>query len=112
MLAVVVKGRGREDGPVLECAMALTLIPLVSPLGWDYTFLMALLAVTLLVGCFNTFPRPAQVLHAANFAVVALAVYDVMGRQAYATFMQWSVTTVNFLVVVGGLAYLRFRGLR
>jgi hypothetical protein len=32
-----------------------------------------------------------------------------MGRRAYTAFMQWSVTTVNFLVVVIALAYLRFR---
>ena len=32
-----------------------------------------------------------------------------MGRHAYATFMQWSVTTVNFGIIVLALAYLRFR---
>jgi hypothetical protein len=32
-----------------------------------------------------------------------------MGRELYAAFMQWSVTTVNFVVVVLALAYLRHR---
>jgi hypothetical protein len=108
-LAVIIRGGDRQDSPVLESAMVLTLIPLVSPLGWDYTFLMSLLATTLLVNHFYSFPTVARVLLAMNFAIIALAVYDVLGRQAYASFMQWSVTTINFLVIVGGLAYLRFR---
>ena len=60
MLAVVIRGRGLDRAPVLEMAMVLTLIPLVSPMGWDYTFLMALLAVTLLVNYFDVLPGPAR----------------------------------------------------
>ena len=108
-LAVVIKGEGRTKSPVLESALVLTLIPLVSPLGWDYTFLMSLLATALLVHHLRAFPVVVQGVLVVNFAIVALALYDVMGREAYSTFMQWSVTTVNFLVIVGGLIYLRFR---
>jgi hypothetical protein len=108
-MAVIIRGRNQRQAPVLDGALVLTLIPLVSPLGWDYTFLMSLLAVVLVVNHFPEFPRAARRLLAANFTIVALAVYDVMGREAYATFMQWSVTTVNFVVVVIALAYLRFR---
>jgi alpha-1,2-mannosyltransferase len=99
-------GRGRS---VLECALLLTLIPLISPLGWDYTFVMSLLAVALVVNEFNVFPRSGQIALTMNFAVIALVVFDLIGRHAYAVFMQWSVTTVNFAVVVIALAYLRFR---
>ena len=94
---------------VTEYAMLLVLIPLVSPLGWDYTFLMAILAVTLLVNYFYEFSLSARIVLAANFAAIALALYDTLGRQAYAVFMQWSVTTMNFVVVLGYLAYLRAR---
>ena len=109
MVAIVAKGAGR-GATVLEWAMVLCLIPLVSPLGWDYTFLAALPAITLLVRYFGSFPAPARIALAVNLLVVALALYDVMGREAYRTFMQWSVTTVNFIVIVGALAFLRFRG--
>jgi hypothetical protein len=109
MLTVIIRGGGDRARTVLECAMLLTLIPLVSPMGWDYTFLLALLAVALLLNAFDAFPRGAQVVLAVNFAVIALAVFDIMGRRAYAAFMQWSVTTVNFALVVTALAYLRFR---
>ena len=94
---------------VLECGMLLTLIPLVSPMGWDYTFLMSMLAVALIVNAFDTFPHGARLVLAVNFAIIALAVFDVLGRRAYATFMEWSITTVNFVLVVAALAYLRLR---
>jgi hypothetical protein len=109
MLLVILRGGHKRNRWVLECALLLTLIPLISPLGWDYTFVTSLLCVALLVNRFDAFPRPAQIVLAANFAVIALAVFDLMGRHAYVVFMQWSVTTINFLVVVLALAYLRFR---
>jgi hypothetical protein len=108
-LIVIVRGR-RRAAELLDGALILTLIPLVSPLGWDYTLLMSFLAVSLLINHFGKFPRAAQAALAVNFAIIALAVYDVMGRQAYGTFMQWSITTVNFLLVVAALVYLRFKG--
>jgi hypothetical protein len=108
-LAVIVAGWRRRDAFVLEGALILTLIPLISPLGWDYTFLMALLAVALIVNHRSTYASPVQWLLAANFAIVALALYDTMGRTVYGAFMRWSVTTINFVVVILALAYLRIR---
>jgi alpha-1,2-mannosyltransferase len=108
-LAVIHRGGNGRERSVLECALLLTLIPLISPLGWDYTFVSSLLAVALLVNAFDVFPRGGRTILALNFAIVALAVFDLMGRHAYAVFMQWSVTTVNFLVVVVALACVRFR---
>ena len=90
--------------------MLLTLIPLVSPLGWDYTFLMSLLAIALVINARGAFSPGARAALALNFAIIALAVFDLMGRQAYAAYMRWSVTTMNFLVIVAALAWLRFRG--
>jgi hypothetical protein len=110
LVAAIVQGRNAGGTAALEGAMLLVLIPLASPLGWDYTFLMSALAVTLLVNYFFRFPVPARIVLAANFAIIALALSDLLGRPAYSTFMQWSVTTVNFVVVMGYLAYLRFRG--
>src|SRR5262249_36491761 len=106
---VVRRGANAPARAVLECGMLLTLVPLISPMGWDYTFLMSLLAVSLLINAIDTFSRATQVLLAVNFAVIALAVFDLMGRQAYARFMQWWVTRVNFVIAVVPLARLRFR---
>jgi alpha-1,2-mannosyltransferase len=109
MLAVILRGTDRRYSAVLECALLLTLVPLASPLGWDYTFLMSLLAVALVINRLDVFQPPVRTLLVLNFAVIALAVFDLMGRRAYAAFTQWSVTTVNFIVLVIALAYLRFR---
>jgi hypothetical protein len=108
-VAVIRLGRKEPRATVLEGALVLTLIPLVSPLGWDYTFVMSLLAVVLVLRDFQVFPAPARFCLALNLAVIGLALYDLMGRDAYAVFMQWSVTTVNFVVLVLALVYLRFR---
>jgi Glycosyltransferase family 87 len=107
--ALIVAGWRRRDAFVLEGALILTLIPLISPLGWDYTFLMSLLGVALIVNDRRTFARPVQWLLAANFAIVALALYDTMGRTIYGAFMRWSVTTINFVLVILAIAYLRVR---
>jgi len=111
-LVVVVRGGNNKDAVVLEGAMLLTLTPLVSPLGWDYNFLMALPAVMILLQHWKVFPLPLRVLLAINFAVIVLALYDTLGRARYAAFMSWSVTTINFVLIVFALAYLRFKQAR
>jgi alpha-1,2-mannosyltransferase len=108
-LAVIVRGRLLPAPVALEGAMILTLIPLVSPMAWDYTFLMSLPAVTILCNYFSRLPSAWRAILAIDFAVIGLSIYDLMGRAAYAAFMNWSVTTVNFVIVVLALAYLRLR---
>jgi len=112
LAAVIARGRQRRDAVVLEGAMVLTLIPLVSPMGWDYNFVLALLAVTLIVVEFPSFPRAGQWILAIDLAIIGVVVYDLVGRRAYAAFMQSSATTVNFLLVLLSLAYLRLRRAR
>jgi glycosyl transferase family 87 len=108
-IVIIIAGWRRPEAPVLEGALVLTLVTLISPLGWDYNFIMALLAVTLIVSSRSTFPRPLRWLLFANFAIIALALYDTMGRTLYGMFMRWSVTTINFVVVILALGYLRLR---
>jgi hypothetical protein len=102
--------RGGRDLPraaVAESALLLVFIPLISPLGWDYTFLSAFAAVVLVTNRMSVFPKAVRFLLAANFLVIALALYDVLGRRLYAAFMARSVPTLDFLLVVGALFYLR-----
>jgi len=106
---MLLKGRARPEASVLEVAMLLTAIPLVSPLGWDYTFLMSLPALQLIVGFFRRYPRPWRVILAVDFGIIALSLYDFLGRELYGAFMSRSVLTLNFLLLVGALAALRFR---
>ena len=105
ILAIIVRGRGMPRAAALECALLLTLIPLVSPMGWDYQLLTAVLAVTLLADHFVALPL--RWLLAINFIVIGFSIYDLVGRTAYQAFMNASVLTVCFAIVVAYLAYLR-----
>jgi len=108
-LAFILRGKSAPRPAVLECALLIVFIPLLSPLGWDYTFLSAFLAVALIIRHFAVFPRPWKILLAIDLAVIALSLYDLLGRRPYGQFMNWSVPTVNFLIIVAALFYLRMK---
>lgn len=113
LLAVAVVVFARRTGvrrpDVLEAALLLTLIPLLSPQGWDYVFLLATPAVMLLVNYSDRLPLALRVITIAALATIGLSLFDVMGRARYATFMAWSGITLCFFVVIAALAVTRFR---
>ena len=95
---------------LLECFLLLALIPLISPLGWDYTLLSSTPAVMLILVHFDKFRFFWKAVLFLNFAIIALSLFDILGRRLYSSFMSWSVITVNFLILIGYLAYLRIKG--
>jgi hypothetical protein len=108
--AFVFARRGRVASPEpLEVALLLTLIPLLSPQGWDYVFLVATPAIVVLTNYAERLPPVLRRAAAAAIAVAGLTLYDVVGRANYAAFMALSVVTVCFLIVVVALATLRVR---
>jgi hypothetical protein len=109
VLALVLKGRGMAQASILECSILLVLIPLISPLGWDYTLLISTLGVMLAIQNFFRYSKFWRIFLAFNFSVIGLSLYDLMGRRFYSEFMSWSVITINFLILIGYLAYLRLR---
>lgn len=109
-LFLMIRGRGIPRGMILESALLLTLIPIVSPLGWDYTLLSSVPAVMLVLNSFDAFSRPARAFLILNLAAAGLSIYDLMGRVLYAKFMALSVITLNFLVLSAFLAWLRTKG--
>lgn len=111
-LVVVIRRGRRLDRPLaLEAALLLLLIPLISPLGWDYTFLSATAAVVLVIRFLPDLSIPWRVLLAAALAIIGLTLYDLLGRQLYADVMALSVLTPCFLAIAAGLARIRHRGL-
>ncbi len=106
---VIRRGRTVSEPLALEAAMLLTLMPLVSPQGWDYVFLLATPAVVLLVNYEDRLPGAWRWTAGVAIAIAAFSLFDVMGRRAYATFMALSIVTICFLVVVGALRALRMR---
>jgi hypothetical protein len=108
--AVVVAARGAVRAPdTLDASLLLLLIPLLSPQGWDYVFLIGTPAVMLLINYLSGLPRGLRYATIASIAGVALSIFDVMGREAYARFMQLSVITLLVIVQIAALAALRFR---
>jgi hypothetical protein len=106
---VIVARAGLARPEALEGSLLLLLIPLLSPQGWDYVLLLGTPAVMLLVDNLPSLPRGLRLLTGAAIAVVALSIYDVMGREAYSSFMRMSIVTVCTLVEVAALVALRLR---
>ena len=108
LTAIVIVARvGVRLPEPLEAALLLTLIPLISPQGWDYVFLIATPAVMLIVDNLQALPRGVRLATIAAIAIVALSIYDLIGRDAYAIFMASSVITLCFLVEIAALVVLR-----
>ena len=103
------RGVLRPEG--LEAALLLTLIPLLSPQGWDYVFLIATPAVTLVVNYDRDLPPVLRGAAWLALVIVAFTLYDVVGKRAYGIFMAASVVSVCYLVVIGALSALRARRL-
>ncbi len=95
----------------LDASLLLILMPLFSPLGWDYVFHWSTPGVVLLLASWRTWTVPARVLLAVTLALIGASVYDVLGRELYAEFMGRSVLTVCFVVLIGFLVALRRRPL-
>ena len=99
--------RGLRFPDAVEGSMLLVLMPLLSPQGWDYVFLVATPAVMILLNDLDRLPGALQWLTVAALATTGLSLFDVMGRERYTAFMTLSVITVCFLVVIAGLTALR-----
>lgn len=106
---VFARRRGLAFPEGLEAALLLTSIPLLSPQGWDYVFLISAPAVMYLVNYGDRLPRSLRLLATIAVATIALSIYDVMGRAAYGAFMSLSVITVCYFAVLTALAALRVR---
>lgn len=110
LTGIVIAGRGALPAPdTLEASLLLLLIPLLSPQGWDYVFLIGTPAVMLLVNDLPSLPRGVRIATTVAIAVVALSIFDLMGRPAYSLFMRLSIVTVCVLIEIAALVTLRFR---
>lgn len=105
----ILLGRGLRRREALDGCLLLVLIPLLSPQGWDYVFLIATPAVALLVNYAHALPRAVRLATYAAMATIGLSLFDLMGRERYATFMAWSVITGCFVVLFAALVVLRYR---
>jgi hypothetical protein len=95
----------------LEFAMLLTLIPLISPQGWDYVLLLATPAVVLIVDRWRELSTPWRWASAFALILMGFSLFDLMGRAAYTQFMAWSLVSVCAVTLVATLAQIRVKAL-
>ena len=107
IFGMILLGWKREQTTFLEGAALLLCIPLVSPLGWDYTLIMGLPLLMIVLYHFPRFSRLWQIVLIVNLFIIFVSFYDAMGGQAYELFMSWSVPTINFLLILAYALHLR-----
>jgi hypothetical protein len=107
--AVFVRRSGVVAPEPLEAGLLLTMMPIISPQGWDYVFLLSTLATMLLVNYREKLPAVMKPLVTTALIVIAFSIYDLVGSAVYRRFMQLSFITLCYLIVIGGLAALRWR---
>ncbi len=93
----------------LEGAVLLTLMPLLSPQGWDYVFLIATPAIVYIINYVDLLPRPIRIVTIAAVVTIGFSLFDLMGRTLYYAFMRLSFISLCFFVVIAALATLRLR---
>jgi hypothetical protein len=101
--------RGVKEPDSLEGGLLLTLMPLLSPQGWDYVFLIATPAIVLVANDEDRLPQPLRALTILALAVIGLVVFDLVGRSAYYMLMRLSFVSVCFFVVIAAIVALRMR---
>jgi hypothetical protein len=100
---------GLSFAETIEASLLLLLIPLLSPQGWDYVLLLATPAVVLLVNYLDRLPRALQGSTIAAGLTMGLSIFDLIGRPAYARFMEMAVITVCATVLLAALYTVRVK---
>ena len=89
--------------------MLISLIPMLAPLGWNYMMLMSLGSLMLVLQHLDRFSRRWRFLLLLDLFAIAIAISNVIGFGVYAAYERWSVPTLQFAVLLGYLAALRFK---
>jgi hypothetical protein len=106
---VFVRRVGLTFPELLEASILLMLIPLLSPQGWDYVLLVATPAVVLLANYLDRLPKVLQASVAVAGLTMGFTVFDVLGRPAYARFMETAAITICASVLLTALYLMRLR---
>jgi len=105
----IFKGKILKSPEPLEISLILTFIPLLSPQGWDYVFLLSLPSLMILINFYRELPVSLRIIIAISFFTIGFSIFDLMGRKAYEKFMEISVITISYFVIIFSLFYLRMK---
>lgn len=87
--------------------LALILILLFSPLGWNRNYLYSLLAVMLTPSVWRHFPPAGQIILVINFVVIGTSLIEIWGRELFRFYTHDALVAVSFLIVLVSLIFLR-----
>jgi hypothetical protein len=103
------KGVAKPDG--LEAGLLLAITPLISPQGWDYTLVLATLAITYVVNDIDRLPALLRALTIVAIVCIGVSLYDVLGRRVLYLLLDFSVITVGVILVIAAAMMVRMRRL-
>lgn len=107
---IYVGKRERLNRPeVLEFAFLFILIPLLSPLGWYYNYLYSLLAVIFLLNSIGRFPPILRYVLIVNLVIIGASLREIMGKEVFRFYTQYSLVVLNHLIVLFYLFYSRIK---
>ncbi|MCX7973330.1 MAG: DUF2029 domain-containing protein [Candidatus Aminicenantes bacterium] len=108
LLLMIMKSKNLSEPLILEAASLLLLVPLVSPLGWDYTLISSSLALCFILYYWTSFPSFCRYFLSFILIITSLMIYDLLGRTIYSFLMKISLPTLLFFIVFAHLVFLRW----
>jgi hypothetical protein len=100
-----------EKVEIAEVAVLMMLIPMLSPLGWNYNYLYALPAAALVLHLFGRFSLPLRAAVIVNFILIGATLQEIMGRTAFRYYTARSLIVPSGLFILGVLFLARRRRL-
>jgi hypothetical protein len=108
-LLPIAKRKRVAEPNYLEGAYFFTLIPLLSPQGWDYVMILALPAYVLLVDRWRDMSLTWRAVTLLGFILTSFGIYDVMRRTVYLFVMGVGGGTIGAVLMAASLVRLRWR---
>jgi len=111
VLWLILRGRTVAiAGPeFLEAAALMMLIPMLSPLGWNYNYLYGLPAIFMLLTVFNRLTSWEKGILIADFILIGGTLREVLGKTMFRYYTGHSFVVPSFLIVFGMLVLVRRR---
>ncbi|HEA65045.1 MAG TPA: DUF2029 domain-containing protein [Candidatus Aminicenantes bacterium] len=94
---------------VLEYSFLFVLIPLFSPLAWNYNYLYSLLTIVFLINYIDKFPKVLKYLLIANLIIIGGSLWEVLGKDVFRFYTGYSLVVISYLIILFYLFYLRVK---
>ncbi len=98
-----------QSPEVLESAFLLVLIPLFSPLGWNYNYLYSLPAVMIVIAAWARLSPTLRIVLIIDFLIISTSIIEVWGRGLFHFYTHYALVAINFLIILIALLYLRLK---